>query len=168
MKRTALLCSLLLLVAMSVITSSSNGSGQGSASHKINGILRGTLTFVPFGPGLFEVDSLGDTSGKVSGLGRTNMFTFHRPTSDGVGVTNGLVRIVAADGDIIRGQYVGTTVPGPEPNQLIGNAEFIISGGTGRFADASGTIEATAYVTFEGFGDFEWPVTWVLDGTITY
>ncbi len=134
-------------------------------------MLEGTLTFVPFPNAVtpFDVDTLGDASGIVKDLGRTAMFTFHRPAPDGSGgVKDGLVRIVAASGDTMRGQYVGTTVWGSEPNQLIGNVDFVVTGGTGRFANASGTIHATSYTTFLGFDVFEWPVTWVLEGTVSY
>jgi hypothetical protein len=168
MKMIALSCSLFVAMAISAIAAPPDNKGTATAPHQINGVLEGTFTFVPFGLGPFDVDTLGDVSGIVKGLGQTNMFTFHRPTPDGGGVTNGLVRIVAANGDRIRCEYVGTTGPGTEPNQLIGRAEFVISGGTGRFANASGTIHAAAYVTFMGFTVFEWPVTWVLEGTISY
>ncbi len=169
MKRMALFVSLFLAMAISAMTTASDSNGTATVAHDITGVLEGTLTFVPL-PNpvtIFDVDTIGDSSGIVKGLGRSHMFTFHRPTPDGR-VTNGLVRIVAADGDVIRGQYEGTTVPGTEPNQLIGRADFVISGGTGRFAKASGTMRATVYVTFIGFGVFEWPATWVLEGTVSY
>jgi hypothetical protein len=76
---------------------------------------------------------------------------------------DGLLRIVAANGDIIRGQYTGDVVWG---TPIIGTATVDITGGTGRFASASGTMSLTAYVTM--VDGSEWPVTWVLEGTINY
>ena len=165
MRRTVLLTVLLLVAAMPVVAVA-QGRTQ-TAPHVIAGVLQGTLTFVPFGTGLFDVNTLGVTSGTVKGLGMTNLFTFHQPTAEGT-VENGRFFLVAADGDRINGTYVGTTEPGPEPNLLIGRAEWVITGGTGRFAHASGTINATAYVTFVSFEVFEWPAVWVVEGTIDY
>ncbi len=168
MKRTVLLVLVLLVLAIPATTDASGNAAKNGA-HEITGVLEGTLTFVPFGPGYFDVDSLGEVSGIVKGLGRSNMFTFHRPAADGSGdVINGLVRIVAASGDIIQGCYEGTTVYGSEPEQLIGSADFVVTGGTGRFWNASGTIHATAYVTMDPDPtNLVWPVTWVLEGIIS-
>jgi hypothetical protein len=47
-----------------------------------------------------------------------------------------------------------------------GNAAF--SGGTGRFADASGTAEWNATVMNEGFADFAWSGRWEWRGSIRY
>jgi hypothetical protein len=172
MKRMALSASLILalVLAMPAFTWASDGQGENTPPHQIAGVLEGTIAFVPFpnATSLFDVDALGEASGVVKGLGRTIMFTFHRPLPDGTGVTNGRVRIVTASQDTIKAQYIGTTVWGKEPNQIIGNVDFVVTGGTGRFADASGTIHATAYVTFLGFDVFEWPVTWVLEGIVNY
>lgn len=143
-------------------------AGTQTAPHEISGVLQGTLTFVPFAPfGIFDVNSLGVASGQVQALGRSHVFSFHRPTEQGT-VVDGHFWIVTASGDKIKGVYEGTTVPGPEPNQLIGNADFQVTGGTGRFTNASGTIHATAYVTVLGFDVFEWPFTWVLEGKVNY
>ena len=134
-------------------------------------MLEGTFLFVPFPDAAtpFEVDALGHTSGVVRGLGHANMFNFQRPALDGSGdITNGLVKIVVTHRDVLQGQYVGTTVYGQEPDQLIGNADIVITGGTGRFANASGTIHMTAYATMLGFDVLEWPVTFVLEGTVEY
>lgn len=152
-----------ILVALSLV----NVVAAQTAPHDISGMLGGTLHFVPFGTGIYDVNTLGVVAGQVKSLGLSNVFTFHQPTSQGT-VVNGHFWIVAANGDKIQGTYEGTTVPGPVPNQLIGRADWQINGGTGRFANASGTIHATAYVTVIGFDVFDWPVVWVLEGTINY
>ena len=170
MRKTTLFGLFCLVMAMPGITSASNQNEAKTA--EITGVLDGTLSFVelPFTdefPFPYNVGSLGVVSGQVKGLGNSNMFTFHHPTTDGR-VIDGFVSVVAANGDVIRCRYEGVTVPGQEPGQLIGSADFIVTGGTGRFENASGTIHATAYVTFMGFDVWDWPVTWVLEGTVSY
>jgi len=162
MKRTALLGLLFLAVAMSAPVLAQQGNRTQTASHEITGVLEGTFTFValPY-TNNSEFATLGVVSGVVKDLGRSNMFTYHRHTT--IGMEDGLVRIVAANGDIIRGQYTGDVVWG---TPIIGTATVDITGGTGRFANASGTISLTAYVTM--VDGSEWPVTWGLEETINY
>ncbi len=177
----ALLCLAAILVAMSPIVLAQQNNRTQTASHEIEGALGGTFTFVilPFSDitnPYFKVGSLGVVSGNVKGLGNSNLFTFHRPTEQG-GVIDGRFFIVAANGDTIRGEYEGTTGPGKDACHLVGKAVWKITSGTGRFADAEGEINATAYVTIapNPGGNppcnptaFEWPVTWVLEGMINY
>ena len=174
MKKMMLLVSLILALALAMpaFAGASNGNGKNTSSHQIIGVLEGTDIFVPFpdSQSTMSVDSLSHGSGIVRSLGSTHIFTFHRPLPDGTGVSDGLVKIVAANHDTLQGHYGGGTLfqePEP-PYQIIGNVDFVITGGTGRFANASGTIHATVYVTFLGFDVFEWPVTWVLEGTVEY
>ncbi len=166
MRKTAFIVAILFVMATLPTRAFAQGTPH-TALHSINNALSGSLTFVPYGPGPFDVNTIGVASGPVQGLGLTNVFTFHQPTADGSGVVNGRFFMVAANGDQIKGTYEGTNELG-EPGQLIGRASWVITGGTGRFANASGTINATAYVTFLGFETFEWPVVWVLEGTINY
>jgi len=171
MRRVALFVLLCLVVATPAIAGASDSTN--TAPHQIKGVLEGTATFVLLptipGPNGEAVDTLADVSGIVQGLGRTNLFSFHRPYGPNLEhIEDGLVRIVAADGDVIRGHYVGNTAPGEEPNQQISTVDYVITGGTGRFANASGTIHVTVYITVLGLDVFEWPVTFVLEGTINY
>jgi len=177
MKRTAILGSLLLVLAMSAVVLAQQGSRTQTAPHEISGELDGTLTFVPLPaldpdappPPLLGVDTLGVASGTMKGLGLSNIFTLHRPVADAAGsVRDGHFWIIAADGDKIKGTYTGTTESVPNTNQLIGTGTWVITGGTGRFENADGTIQMTVYVTSLGFGVSEWPATWVLEGTINY
>ncbi len=179
MRKVPLFVSLCLVVAMIAFAGISDN--KKTAPHQIKGELEGTLTFVllptaldpngdpvPFPDGEV-VDTLGDVSGIVQSIGRTNMFTFHRPWGPNLEfVKDGLVRIVAANGDVIRGRYIGNTAPGTEPDQQIGTADFEITGGTGRFENATGVIHATVYITVLGVGVPEWPCTFVLEGTVNY
>ncbi len=167
MKTTALFVSLFLVLAIPAFTGALHGKQANTAPHQITGALEGTITFVPFGSGYFDVYSLSVASGQLKGLGNSNIFTFHIPDPSGSGVVSfGRFFIVAADGNRIQGTYSGTTAPGAKPGQLIGTADWEITGGTGRFADATGRIQATA-VSYMA-PSLEWPVTWVLEGTVYY
>ena len=169
MKKTVLLGALFLVVAVLVMGSAQKDKRTKTADHDINGELDGTYTFVmlPNGTTPYDVDTLGVASGQVKGLGQTSIFTIHRPTTEGT-VIDGHVWIVAANGDKIKGTFVGTTEWDSKLNKLVGKADWVIMGGTGRFANASGIISTTAFVTMLGFDVWEWPATWVLEGTISY
>jgi hypothetical protein len=164
MRRAALLIVLLLAVAMPA-TAIAQGRTQ-TAPHAISAMLGGTFTFIPFGPGYYDVYNLGVTSGEVHGLGQTNLFTFQMPNAEAPGsflFTHFF--LVAANGDKITGTYNNASgVPGGPG--IILTATFVITGGTGRFAHATGTLDATAYVTV--LNAWEWPVVWELNGTIEY
>ena len=171
MRKIVLFVLLCLVVAMPAFAGASESTK--TTPHQINGVLDGMATFVLLptipGPKGEAVDTLAEVSGIVQGLGRTTLFSFHRPYGPNLEfIEDGLVRIVAADGDVIRGHYVGNTAPGAEPNQQISTVDYVITGGTGRFANASGTIRATVYITVLGLDVFEWPVTFVLEGAVSY
>jgi len=79
------------------------------------------------------------------------------------------MKLVAANGDEVRITYSGGyTPPGPD-GVIVVEVDFTITGGTGRFAAASGGGDMTAYVKFLGFDVFVWPATFVWSGgTIKY
>ena len=162
MRRAALLIVLLLAVAMPT-TAVAQGRTQ-TAPHEINATLEGSFTFVPFGPGYFDVYNLGVTSGQVQGLGRTILFTFQQPKPDGSFSATHFF-LVAANGDKITGDYNDLS-GGPVGGEFIGRATFVITGGTGRFAHAAGTLDATFHTTV--LEAWEWPAVWELKGTIEY
>ena len=138
-----------------------------TAPHEVSGTLAGSIHYVLFGPGIYDVHALGVVSGQLKSLGFSNMFTFHEPTPQGTTV-KGHFFLVAANHDKIQGTYESSFAPGPMPNQLTVTATLQIDAGTGRFAHANGTMNATAYVTAAGFDVYDWPVVWVLNGTINY
>jgi hypothetical protein len=176
MKKIALLISLIFVMALAIPApaSGSNHNRKNNASFQITGVLEGSLEFVLL-PGadptdIYAVDEIGYASGVVKGLGFVHMFDFHRPDPDSEegGLMDGHVTIVTSGNDIIKAIYSGGTTVFASEDQLVGNVDFEIIGGTGRFENASGTIHSTAYATFIGFDVWEWPVTWVLEGEIEY
>jgi hypothetical protein len=143
-------------------------SHPASGTLVIDATLEGLLSFVVYGPGLFDVYTLGVATGEVPGLGRSNQFTFQMPTEQGT-VKNGRFFVVAANGDQIIGTYEGTTGPGDEPGKLRGHIVIVVTGGTGCFAKATGSIDAWADVTVAGWEDTaRWPVIWALKGVVKY
>jgi hypothetical protein len=76
--------------------------------------------------------------------------------------------MTAANGDRLYATYSGTVDPlaGVEGDVISGVTHFTITGGTGRFAGASGSGD----MSFEGTLHFASPmtITWWLDGRIGY
>lgn len=164
MRKLSLLVALFLLVMLPSVAGA-QGRPQ-IAPHTVAGVLDGSLTFVVHGPAIFDVYSLGVATGPVKGLGMVTLFTFHEPTEQGT-VVNGRAFLVAANGDRINTTYEGTTEI-VDPEHLLGKATLVITGGTGRFAKAAGTLEMTVHIVFAGFDTFEWPASWLIEGTIEY
>ena len=55
-------------------------------------------------------------------------------------VTGGTFTLTAADGDTISGSYSGQAVPTDDPDVVEYEDPGVITGGTGRFADAHGHV----------------------------
>lgn len=107
-------------------------------------------------------------SGTASHLGQVTMTTLHC-TPAGETIAGGEGTFLAANGDAIYFEYGGTApFPGPGTTVIVAEVDFLITGGTGRFADASGGGHLTGYVNFEGFEDPSWAASWVWTGTIGY
>jgi len=58
-------------------------------------------------------------------------------------VTHGTFTLTAADGDEIFGTYSGRSAPTEEPGVVTYDDPGVITGGTGRFAGASGTADTS-------------------------
>jgi hypothetical protein len=106
-------------------------------------------------------------AGHASHLGRVTLSlteTLDFASSPGIIVVrDGRMVMVAANGDELHWTYEGTgSLPDAEGNTVI-NGSFVITGGTGRFTDATGTGTIQGSVdTFTGVVS----VTYL--GTITY
>ena len=95
----------------------------------------------------YAVDLTG--TGKVSGLGKCAVFAAH--ITDGATglITGGRISFVAKNGDTLTGTYTGQEFPTDSPNMGLVEATLTITGGSGRFRGASGTVPITAVVTIE-------------------
>jgi len=162
MKKTALVCSLILAMAIAVTAAARDNERERTVSRDIWGVVNGGFTFVYFGSGDYDFDTIGGATGTLSPLGLVTLSTKHRPTADGR--LDGTFEIVAANGDKIRGTYTGTAEwVTYVPPQLVGTVILEISGGTGRFAHASGSINASFLETpLNGNWYVPVPVTWAL------
>ena len=58
-------------------------------------------------------------------------------------VTNGTFTLTAANGDKVFGTYAGQAFPTDEPNVVNYDDPGVITGGTGRFAGAGGTVSTS-------------------------
>ncbi len=173
MKIFALISSLLLLVAVSATAASPDTKKTQTVPRAINWAIGALMTFeldpkAP--PGSIGIRTITDGSGQLTHLGAAVVHTEHTPWPDAQGtVTNGKVTITAANGDQIWATYQGTTEM-PDSAHYIGHAILVINGGTGRFAAATGTLDASAFVTVTSPPglDAVYPTVWVLEGTISY
>jgi hypothetical protein len=88
-------------------------------------------------------------TGKATEIGEFAVIASH--TTDGAtgAITGGLMTFSAKDGDTLTGTYVGQEFPTELPDVGIVEATLTITGGTGRFRGASGTVPLTAVVTIE-------------------
>lgn len=124
----------------------------------------------PASPSLLDLWTDSSACGDVSHLGATVM-TGRHPTPTGVDIAGGHMKLVAANGDEVWIDYTGYSpfpVPGV-PSTIVVDVAFTIVGGTGRFINASGGGEMTAYAEFAGVFDLgPWPAHWVWNATISY
>lgn len=142
-----------------------------STPRPFQGSAVGSVTFIPgtdcqnYGGLNFRTD--GFAVGTSSHLGRTVLNTSHC-SPEGPDFA-GEATLVAANGDEVYIEYSGVNSP-PDPDTMIivSSTTFVIVGGSGRFDGAHGGGTLTAYGLFEGFEDFEWPASWVWEGTISY
>ena len=81
----------------------------------------------------------GSGTGNATHLGRYTM-TFQEQVDLLVGGSVGTIRFIAANGDTVFAVFAGQGAPTADPNVLSLTEVATITGGTGRFADATGTF----------------------------
>jgi len=137
---------------------------------EVRGTLDGRFDFTRlWGKDWWEFYSDSHATGTMSHLGLAHVYTTHVPNLSTGALERGTFRIVAANGDEIHGTYEGAATYDALREDLVhGAATFVISGGTGRFTGATGTITATFLETLD---DPTWAsakVAWTLAGTVNY
>jgi hypothetical protein len=142
----------------------------GSVPRQLTGQLDGRFDFTRmWGDAWWQFYSDSRATGTLSHLGLSQVYTTHIPNLETGALEQGTFRIVAANGDEIRGTYEGTGTYDEHRMDLVhGMATFVISGGTGRFHGATGTIAATFLETLD---DPTWAsakVAWTFTGTVNY
>jgi hypothetical protein len=146
------------------------GKGPKTVPRYVTGVLDGRFDFTrTWGSEWWQFYSDGDATGTLSHLGLAQLHTTHVPNLTTGALEDGTFTIVAANGDEIRGTYQGgATYDALRADLVHGTATFVISGGTGRFDGATGTITATFLETLD---DPTWAsakVAWTLSGTVNY
>ena len=104
--------------------------------------------------------------GDLSGLGSATIYTTHQPHPDGT-LAGGEFKIVADRGDVIYGTYEGSASY-VSADQALGEATLVVSGGTGRYTNAGGTLTGEFLETFD---DPTWAsaaVSWTIQGKVSY
>jgi len=162
---------LLLALAVAVVTISVTAvsAGANPASRPFKGSMSGTLTFAADTGCPVGVRTNPAATGTASHLGG---FTYAASHCAGFTVEAGEQTMVAANGDRLFADYE-TVGPPVIPPSEVGTVydvplAFTITGGTGRFVDATGGGYQIVHVTFMGFGAPVWPFTSEWQGTIGY
>jgi hypothetical protein len=106
-----------------------------------------------------------ECEGMMMPTGPTVYHGVHCATVDDNSV-GGKATFTTAEGDAVRAAYMGSALTGPP--LITVEVRWTITGGTGRFKGATGSVVGMAYVTFKGLETPEWPVEMVISGTITY
>ncbi len=157
-----------MILPLSAIAAPRDTKETRTVPRYVCGVLDGSFTFQQWGPNWWDFYSIGEATGTLRHLGAAEMHTKHTPTLSG-DIVDGTFTIVAANGDEIQGTYSGNVTEVPDkPFHYLGKAMFVVSGGTGRFANAEGKIDAAFYemldpITFESA-----EVTWTLSGMVSY
>jgi hypothetical protein len=129
--RAALIAGALVLVAV---------AGPVSASDHVpfRGTLAGTATVTPLDPPVVAVRI--EATGTATYLGRFTLVAPHTVNQATLSAV-GTYLITAANGDTITADLAGTAVMVSPPNVIAITETATVTGGTGRFAGATGSIE---------------------------
>lgn len=115
-------------------------AGPVSAGEQVpfKGTLAGTATITPLGGPMVAVEI--DASGTATYLGR---FTLEAPhvVNQATLTAVGTYLLTAANGDTITADLAGTARMVEPPNVIAINETATVTGGTGRFAGATGSIQ---------------------------
>lgn len=152
-------------------------AAAGPSDRPFKGSASGDVTFNFVGQEVCPTSALfyGDlatdaqANGNASHMGRVEMTSRHC-TPAGEAVTGGNMTLTAANDDEVYIEYQGSA-PFPIPGvteYVEATLDFTITGGTGRFDNATGGGVIEAEIEFLGFEEQTWPATWQWTGTIGY
>ena len=173
MKRNAIryLLALFLVLSSALVIAAGNGpeKAHNPNPRPIMGTLNGEVTF-PLNDACKNVtgawwQTTTVAVGEMDHFGLTEHYSTHCSTLDGMSLVSGEASFVAANGDELWTTYTGQVLAGPPVIMIL--AEYVVTGGTGRFEGASGTIMAMVYVTLVGM-EVPNPIEMNFAGTIAY
>ncbi len=135
----------------------------------ISGMVEGEVTYAtPIAACGMRVPITISSTGTVSHMGDVVFSAQHCLRMMDGSIQSVQLVITAANGDQLRGSYVGSAVMAPVGGINEATATITFNGGTGRFADARGTALMTGQVRNDGMEDPSWPCQWQFEGTIIY
>ena len=162
----------LILMACCLLLLASAAPAGASAERPLKGCVSGQVLFTPDEASPSPADLWTDSAaiGRVTHMGCTTMTSRH-PTPVTDVIADGELTLVAASGAKLYATY-GGIAPFPVigvPSTIVADTHFTITGGTGRFANATGGGDLTGYVAFPGELDLgPWPAYWTVQATIRY
>lgn len=139
-----------LLVPVVVLSFATAARGEEEGLQPLRATIRASERLIPTDqPGVFDVVITGKGRGTPFGrltFSATETIDFVSRPGTAV-VTDGKFVITASDGSKLFATYTGTGVPDPDnPGFFLGAATATITGGTGRFRCASGTVPFALYI----------------------
>jgi hypothetical protein len=111
----------------------------------------------------FGITTKVDLPAMVSHLGLSRLITSHCPTE--VGIEDGDLTLIAANGDRLVGTYDGVTTT-EDGSVFYATLTITFDGGTGRFDDARGEAVMKAMAIAADGPEWPWSATW--SGWLTY
>ncbi len=139
----------------------------------------GHVTYIPdvfFGQtSEFGLWTVSDSVGTAGPLGRITMHAYHEtPIGHPSYWTGGIMTLTLSDGSrldcVYSGAAAGDVVFGDHPVLIKGPGEFTITGGSGRFAGASGAGYMFMHLHYPGVlgGPDPWKGVWFITASIDY
>jgi hypothetical protein len=168
MLKIARVIAVLAVAAMMTLVAVMPATAAESVDRPFKGVVVGGGAVVPDASCPLGLRTVMWASGEVTHLGLTSMTGSHCTPAFGPGSFTGVQTFVAANGDKLETTYTATVEPF-EPVEgaiMTGPGDTVITGGTGRFADASGEF----VVTMRGILHFTAPMelTFAWDDEIAY
>ena len=128
------------LLAGALVTAALAGPVAAGGHVPFKGELAGTATVTPLNPPVVAVRI--EATGTATHLGRFTLVAPHT-VNQATLTAVGTYLITAANGDTITADLAGTATMVSPPNVIAISETATVTGGTGRFADASGSIQVT-------------------------
>lgn len=170
-----------MLMAVGVVLAAASVAGAGKKhqpSRPFFGNAAGVVQMefpavCPGTPGAPEYFSVADVEGEMTHLGRTTFSSTHcmvgpPPLSE---MRGGTAYFIAANGDTLSVSAGADTFHSKidtDSGLLVEEGVYTITGGTGRFQGASGSLNVTCFVTLGSPPPGPWPVEIAFVGTISY
>ena len=157
MKKVTAAVLVIVLLASSTISICAAYAESGLQERPFKATGKGSAVVLS-GPPILEIVVTG--SGHSTHMGKIGIWQHHLVSVITMTFYDGTFVWTAADGDTIEGSYSGNLVPTSAGFEIHGS--FMIDGGTGRFAGASGSGAALGMQYNDNTAELE------LDGTISY